>query len=133
MATNNNDDAPRCESVAPLFSAAVYGAGAARALAALDVCVSADTLRCVPQGLIVPESMPFARPTGASVYEADALTWRFYHTHANCLVNALGNAAYGDALARALYAHVVLPSNDDEALPARGRGTRCPSTRRASR
>ena len=89
------------------FSVEVFGADMARALdafAALEVCISADTLRC--GGAVAEESVPFARPSGASMYEADALTWRLYHTHASCVVNAINNAAYGDGLARALHAHL---------------------------
>jgi hypothetical protein len=88
------------------FSVEVFGAEMARALdafAALEVCISADMLRC---GAVAAESVPFARPTGVSMYEADALTWRLYHTHASCVVNAINNAAYGDALARALHAYL---------------------------
>ena len=88
------------------FSVDVFGADMARALdafAALEVCISADTLR---GGAVGEESVPFARPTGVSMYEADALTWRLYHTHASCVVNAINNAAYGDELARALHAHL---------------------------
>ena len=90
------------------FSAEVFGAEMARALdafAELEVCISADTLRggAVP---VAAESVPFARPSGVSMYEADALTWRLYHTHASCVVNAINNAAYGDELARALHAHL---------------------------
>jgi hypothetical protein len=86
------------------FSVEVIGADMARALdafAALEVCISADTMK---GGAVAAESVPFARPTGVSMYEADALTWRLYHTHASCVVNAINNAAYGDALARALHA-----------------------------
>ena len=88
------------------FSAAVFGADMARALdafAALEACISADTLR---GGAVAAESVPFARPSGVSMYEADALTWRLYHTHASCVVNAINNAAYGDELARALHAYL---------------------------
>jgi hypothetical protein len=84
------------------------GAETARALDALfafEMCVSADTLRC---GAMAPESVPFARPTGVSMYEADALTWRFYHTNVSCVAHAINNAAYGDALARALFARLFL-------------------------
>lgn len=89
------------------FSAEVFGADMARALdafAALEACISADTLRC--GGAVAAESVPFARPSGVSMYEADALTWRLYHAHASCVVNAINNAAYGDELARALHAHL---------------------------
>ena len=88
--------------VAPLFSAAVYGAREARALdalAALDACVRADLLR----GPVAPETAPFVRQHAGSLYEADMLTWRFYHTNAGCVVHAINNAAYGAALTRALY------------------------------
>ena len=91
------------------FSAEVFGADMARALdafAALEVCISADTLRCGGAAATAAESVPFARPTGVSMYEADALTWRLYHAHASCVVNAINNAAYGDELARALHAHL---------------------------
>ena len=90
------------------FSAEVFGADMARALdafAALEVCITADTLRC-GGAMATAESVPFARPSGVSMYEADALTWRLYHTHASCVVNAINNAAYGDELARALHAHL---------------------------
>ena len=90
------------------FSAEVFGADMARALdafAALEVCISEDTLRC-GGAVATAESVPFARPTGVSMYEADALTWRLYHAHASCVVNAINNAAYGDELARALHAHL---------------------------
>ena len=55
------------------FSVEVFGADMARALdafAALEVCISADTLR---GGAVAAESVPFARPSGVSMYEADAL------------------------------------------------------------
>ena len=90
------------------FSVEVFGADMARALdafAALEVCISADTLRC-GGAVATAESVPFARPSGVSMYEADALTWRLYHAHASCVVNAINNAAYGDELARALHAHL---------------------------
>jgi hypothetical protein len=64
--------------IEPRFSAEVFGAETARALdalLALEGCVSADTMR---GGVVATESVPFARPTGVSMYEADALTWRFY-------------------------------------------------------
>ena len=94
-------------TIARVFSVEVFGADMARALdafAALEVCISADTLRC--GGAVAEESVPFARPSGVSMYEADALTWRLYHAHASCVVNAINNAAYGDELARALHAHL---------------------------
>ena len=97
------DDKKKC------FSAEVFGADMARALdafAALEVCISADTLRCGGAAATTAESVPFARPSGVSMYEADALTWRLYHAHASCVVNAINNAAYGDELARALHAHL---------------------------
>ena len=97
-----------------LFSAKVFGAERARALdalAALEACVSADLLR---GRAVAPESVPFARPTGASLYEADALTWRLYHTQAGCVAHAINNAAYGDALARALYARLILQTSSEE-------------------
>jgi hypothetical protein len=90
MATNKN----------ACFSAEVFGADTARALdalLALEECMSADMLR---GGAVAAESVPFARPTGVSMYEADALTWRFYHYHTNSVAHAINNAAYGDALAR---------------------------------
>jgi hypothetical protein len=90
------------------FSVEVFGADMARALdafAALEVCITADTLLC-GGAVATAESVPFARPSGVSMYEADALTWRLYHTHASCVVNAINNAAYGDELARALHAHL---------------------------
>jgi hypothetical protein len=67
--------------------------------------VSAITLQ---GGAVATESVPFARPTGVSMYEADALTWRFYHIHPNSVAHAINNTAYGDsdALARALFARL---------------------------
>jgi hypothetical protein len=41
------------------------------------------------------------------MYEADALTWRFYHYHANSVAHAINNAAYGDAFARAVRAALL--------------------------
>ena len=96
------------------FSVEVFGAERARALdalAALEACVSADLMR---GRAVAPESVPFARPTGASLYEADALTWRIYHTQAGCVAHAINNAAYGDALARALYARLILLTSSEE-------------------
>ena len=96
------------------FSVEVFGAERARALdalAALEACVSADLMR---GRAVAPESVPFARPTGASLYEADALTWRLYHTQAGCVAHAINNAAYGEALARALYARLILLSTSEE-------------------
>jgi hypothetical protein len=93
------------------------------AFAALEVCISADTLR---GGVVAQESTPFARPTGVSMYEADALTWRLYHTHASCVVNAINNAAYGDALARALYVSLFASGEETKVhiLPASVDGVR---------
>ena len=96
------------------FSVEVFGAERARALdalAALEACVSADLMR---GRAVAPESVPFARPSGASLYEADALTWRLYHTQAGCVAHAINNAAYGEALARALYARLILLSASEE-------------------
>ena len=104
--------APAAVVVAPkkvlleLFSAAVYGAREARALdalAALDACVRKDVLR----GPVAPESAPFVRPHAGSLYEADTLTWRFYHTNAGSVVHAINHEAYGAALAHALYANLI--------------------------
>jgi hypothetical protein len=105
--------------VAPLFSAAVYGAREARALdalAALDACVRNDALR----GPVAPESAPFVRPHAGSLYEADTLTWRFYHTNAGSVVHAINNEAYGAALAHALYANLIfdLEEEGEEAAEA---------------
>jgi hypothetical protein len=68
------------------------------ALSALEVCVRADLLR----GPVATETVPFVRPRQGTLYEADTLTWRFYHTNAGCVVHAICNKAYGAALARAL-------------------------------
>ena len=98
--------------VAPLFSAAVYGAREARALdalAALDACVRKDVLR----GPVAPESAPFVRPHAGSLYEADTLTWRFYHTNAGSVVHAIHNEAYGAALAHALYANLIFDLEEE--------------------
>jgi hypothetical protein len=100
-------DDKQTTTTACVFSAEVFGADMARALdafAALEVCISSDTLRS--GGAVAAESVPFARPSGVSMYEADALTWRLYHTHASCVVNAINNAVYGDGLARALHAYL---------------------------
>ena len=54
-------------TTARVFSAEVFGADMARALdafAALEVCISADTLRS--GGAVAAESVPFARPSGVS-------------------------------------------------------------------
>jgi hypothetical protein len=102
------------EEIARLFPAAVYGGRVARALdalAALDACVRADLLR----GPLVPEAAPFARPHAGSLYEADTLTWRFYHTNAGCVVHAINNEAYGAALARTLYGNLLFQLEEDEA------------------
>ena len=104
---------PVAAVVAPLFSAAVYGAREARALdalAALDACVRKDALR----GPVAPESAPFVRPHAGSLYEADTLTWRFYHTNAGCVVHAINNEAYGAALAHALYANLIFDLEEEE-------------------
>ena len=106
------------------FSAEVFGADMARALdafAALEVCISADTLRCGGAAATAAESVPFARPSGVSMYEADALTWRLYHTHASCVVNAINNAAYGDGLARAARAPLCLFRRAQRRAPHGGR------------
>ena len=104
--------APAAVVVAPLFSAAVYGAREARALdalAALDACVRKDVLR----GPVAPESAPFVRPHAGSLYEADTLTWRFYHTNAGSVVHAINNEAYGAALAHALYANLIFDLEEE--------------------
>jgi hypothetical protein len=95
------------------FSTAVYGGRVARALdalSALDACVRSDVLR----GPVAPESAPFVRPHAGSLYEADTLTWRFYHTNASCVVHAINNAAYGAALAHALYANLIFDLEEEE-------------------
>ena len=100
--------------VAPLFSAEVYGAREARALdalAALDACVRKDVLR----GPVAPESAPFVRPHAGSLYEADTLTWRFYHTNAGSVEHAINKAAYGAAIARTLYGNLLFQLEEDEA------------------
>jgi hypothetical protein len=101
------------EEIARLFPAAVYGGREARALdalAALDACVRADVLR----GPVAPESAPFVRPHAGSLYEADTLTWRFYHTNAGSVVHAINNEAYGAALAHALYANLIFDLQAEE-------------------
>ena len=97
---------------AGLFSAAVYGAREARALdalAALDACVRADVLR----GPVAPESAPFVHPHAGSMYEADTLTWCFYHANAGYVVHAINNEAYGAALAHALYANLIFDLGEE--------------------
>ncbi len=79
------------------------------ALAALDARVRAEHLR----GPVAPETAPFVRPHAGSLYEADTLTWHFYHTYAGCLVDAINNETYGAALARALYANLVFDLEED--------------------
>ena len=101
------------EEIARLFPAAVYGGRVARALdalAALDACVRKDVLR----GPVAPESAPFVRPHAGSLYEADTLTWRFYHTNAGSVVHAIHNEAYGAALAHALYANLIFDLEEEE-------------------
>ena len=107
------------EEIARLFPAAVYGGRVARALdalAALDACVRKDVLR----GPVAPESAQFVRPHAGSLYEADTLTWRFYHTNAGSVVHAIHNEAYGAALAHALYANLIfdLEEEGEEAAEA---------------
>ena len=80
------------------------------ALAALDACVRADLVR----GPLVPEAAPFARPHAGSLYEADTLTWRFYHTNAGSVAHAIHNEAYGAALAHALYANLIFDLEEEE-------------------
>jgi hypothetical protein len=97
-----------------LFPAAVYGGRVARALdalAALDACVRADLLL---RGAVAPETVPFVRPHAGSLYEADTLTWRFYHANAGCVVDAINNEAYGAALARALYANLIFDLEEED-------------------
>jgi hypothetical protein len=102
------------KEIARLFPAAVYGGRVARALdalAALDARVRADLL----SWLVVPETVPFVRPHAGSLYEADTLTWCFYHANAGCVVHAINNEAYGAALARALYANLLFQLEEDKA------------------
>jgi hypothetical protein len=69
------------------------------------------------RGPVAPETAPFVRPHAGTLYEADTLTWRFYHTNAGCVVHAINNETYGAALARALYANLVFDleeGNDGE-------------------
>jgi hypothetical protein len=101
------------QKTAELFPAAVYGGRLARALdalAALDARVRADLLR----GPVAPETVPFVRPHAGLLYEADTLTWRFYHANAGCVVHAINNEAYGTALARALYANLIFDLEEEE-------------------
>jgi hypothetical protein len=90
----------------------VYGGRVARALdalAALEACVRADTLR----GPLSPETALLVRPHAGSLYEADTLTWRFYHTNAGSVVHAINNEAYGAALAHALYANLIFDLEEE--------------------
>jgi hypothetical protein len=62
------------QKIESCFSAEVLGARTARALdalLALEECASAEMLR---RGAVATESVPFARPTGVSMCEADALS-----------------------------------------------------------
>jgi hypothetical protein len=113
MATNNVKTA-----FTPCFAAEVFGAKTARALdALLEERMSAEMRH---GGVVAMESVPFARPIGISMYEADALTWRFYHLYANNVAHALNNAAYGDALTRALFARLFSSERpEEEAHPLR--------------
>jgi hypothetical protein len=121
MATENTT-----VQIEPRFSAEAFGAktaGVLNALLALEGCVSADTLR---GGAVATESVPFVRPTGVSMYEADALTWRFYHIHANSVAHAMNNTAYGDALARTLFARLFeRPDSGGGGAPPAVVGRRC--------
>jgi hypothetical protein len=102
----------KTERIAPLFPAAVYGGRVARALdalTALDACVRVELLR----GPVAPVTAPFVRPHAGSLFEADTLTWRFYHTNAGCVVDAINNETYGAALARALYENLVFDLEED--------------------
>jgi hypothetical protein len=69
------------------------------------------------RGPVAPETAPFVRPHDGTLYEADTLTWRFYHAHAGYVVHAINNQAYGAALARALYAGLFfdLDNSDEDA------------------
>ena len=85
-----------------VFSPKVFGAflpGKLDVLYALELCVSEDTR----SGPVPRMSVPFARPSGTSLYEADALTWRLYHCHAACIANAINNDGYGPELACQLH------------------------------
>jgi hypothetical protein len=70
----------------------------------------ADLLRWA----VAPETAPFVRPHAGSLYEADTLTWRFYHANAGCVVDAINNEAYGAALARALYANLIFDLEEED-------------------
>lgn len=79
------------------------------ALHALEVCVSADALRF---GTVrAPEDVPFTRPEGGTLYEADALTLRMCQSaNADRIVHwhTIIEHTYGQTLARALYAGLFL-------------------------
>jgi hypothetical protein len=110
--TTNTPLLQKTERIAPLFPAEVLGGRVARALDALDALdarVRADLLR----GPVALETAPFVRPHAGSLYEADTLTWRFYHTNAGCVVDAIKNETYGAALARALYANLISELEED--------------------
>ena len=112
MATNNNVKT----AFTPRFSAEVFGADKARALDALlglEECMAAEMRH---GGVVAMESVPFARPTGVSMYEADALTWRFYHLYASNVAHTLNNAAYGEAFSRALFTRLFSERPEEEAL-----------------
>jgi hypothetical protein len=102
------------------------------ARATLDACVSADTLRCAPQNMMVPVSVPSARPTGASLYEADALTWRFYRTRAARQLRGARERPRGvrrraRARAGAVRAARSQPRGDEEGREGLWRRTPCAS------
>ena len=71
---------------------------ALNALYDLEVCITREART----GPVAEVGLLFAVPEG-TLYEADSLTWRFYHLLASSIVHAINNKAYGPELADRLF------------------------------
>lgn len=57
-----------------------------------------------------PDSIPFATPSG-TLYEADCLTWKFFHCHSAALAYAVNMNGYGVTLSDRLLEALCPPGS----------------------
>ena len=76
------------------------------ALRELECLIIAET-KAFP---VSPDSIPFATPSG-TLYEADCLTWKFFHCHSSALAYAVNMNGYGVALSDRLLQALCPPGS----------------------
>ena len=79
---------------------------ALHALRELECLIIAETA-ALP---VSPDSIPFATPSG-TLYEADCLTWKFFHCHSAAIAYAINMNGYGTDLSDRLLEALCPPGS----------------------